>query len=465
MVLHRVYMVLARLDRRAARGPRGQPPLPPVSVHSVSKCSVRAKLDVHASRVKLVMPWSRVRQSFEMRDEVDVRFETPPSRSIASALDSLKELITIISGLAATNAVLQLMVTTARGGIYGVDRLRPTSVLLFLVTVVSLFRFYHGNVRHLDEEYSGRIGKAHVYLPKTQGSKRVAADFSVIFTEAMILTSLSFLLRNPRQYVLVFTALLFLDAVWFFLVYNSDEPRSKWWARNNLIFSAIFAVMAIVSFAVPEVVLREAFVVLFASLALINAGFDVLNQFKFYFPDPPPPGNIVFIAAPLTAKLTHQDGKKKTVDPQFRVFLEELAQAVEQSKYAVLLAHQREAWGARLWGPGEAVTRDLQWLRAADVIVALIDDPPSPGVQMELGAALALDKPIIQVYKADVDLPYLNEGFSRPARSVYDVEYSDTSDCIKKVLAVLNTILPTERIERVDTALLEQGFRSREEDR
>jgi hypothetical protein len=86
------------------------------------------------------------------------------SRSIRSAVSSLKELITIVSGLAATNAVLQLMQVTVDNGIYGINRLQFTPTLLFVVFIISLVRPYHGNVRHLDEEYTGKSGKAFAAL-------------------------------------------------------------------------------------------------------------------------------------------------------------------------------------------------------------------------------------------------------------------------------------------------------------
>ena len=80
--------------------------------------------------------------------------------------------------------------------------------------------------------------------------------------------------------------------------------------------------------------------------------------------------------------------------------------------YTVRSAHQREKFGKKLWPPDRALAKDLEWIRGASVLVAVMDGQiPSPGVQLELGYALALQKPIVQVIKPNARLPYLNRAF------------------------------------------------------
>jgi nucleoside 2-deoxyribosyltransferase len=84
-------------------------------------------------------------------------------------------------------------------------------------------------------------------------------------------------------------------------------------------------------------------------------------------------------------------------------------------------------------------------MEQADVVVALIVDPPSPGVQLELGVALALGKPIIQINDAASDrIPYLNRAFSEmqvgSARNVHVIDNCSPNEWIEQLLRVLGRI-------------------------
>ncbi len=85
---------------------------------------------------------------------------------VSSAIGNLKEIVTIISGLATANLVLRLMeltggrTSTSDSFQFGLRWPPQTPSVLFLILVTFLLRFYYGNVRHLDHLYdTHQIGK------------------------------------------------------------------------------------------------------------------------------------------------------------------------------------------------------------------------------------------------------------------------------------------------------------------
>ena len=53
---------------------------------------------------------------------------------------------------------------------------------------------------------------------------------------------------------------------------------------------------------------------------------------------------------------------------------------------------------------------DLKGIAEAGVVVAMLGVPPSPGVQLEIGYALAKRKKLVIVTEADDPMPYLIRG-------------------------------------------------------
>jgi nucleoside 2-deoxyribosyltransferase len=114
----------------------------------------------------------------------------------------------------------------------------------------------------------------------------------------------------------------------------------------------------------------------------------------------------VFLAAPLTQTL----GPERRVDPTFRADLSRLHEFLEDLGHEVFSAHVRERWGEALDTPSGALAIDLAQLNGCDVVVAVLGTPPSPGVQLELGYAVACDKPILIIASDAAEVPYLVMG-------------------------------------------------------
>lgn len=329
----------------------------------------------------------------------------------------LMELVTIICGIAATVAISQLVSVTEENGIPASKFAALTPLLLFITAIVTIGRFYHGNIRHLDEEYAGRHGKGHTDRIRVGLSGRLATDFVVIASEALILVGLAYLLLAPIQYILLNSILLLLDATWFFFFHTSSQEISKSWVANNLLFGVAFLVGGLWLFMGHRSSEQQLIAVaIFALLVIVNTVIDVTYEFDFYFPTGLP-DPVLFLAAPFTGALK-QDNGSEVFDGRLK---EELTQTInyfenrhfEGKRYTVRSAHRREAFGNDKMSPTEALAKDLEWLESSGIIIAVLSGDTSPGVQMELGAALALGKPIIQVVADGVIPPYLNNAFSK----------------------------------------------------
>lgn len=360
---------------------------------------------------------------------------------IRSAIESLKELLIIISGLAATNSILQLLESTLQNGQYSLTRLQLVPSLLCVINILTIARFSHGNYRQLDEEYSGGEGKGGSHALLT-GSARVAADFTVVLIEALILSLASFLFVNPLQYIALIAALLILDALWFFFAHTntSDAPntasdelsvsKSKAWALNNIIFGILFVIFSF--FRSGDARMTAILVIIFTALALINFSIDILTEVSFYFPRPTVARWDVFLGAPFTDKFDSKNGEWLDSHSNLKELIDSLVKDLQAAGYQVYSAHQIEEYGKSLRSPADALVEDLSAVRTSQIIVAIMTFPPSPGLQIELGAAITLAKPIIQVSEQGVDLPYLNRGLSRYP-NVREIRYRMVDDCVKLV--------------------------------
>lgn len=123
----------------------------------------------------------------------------------------------------------------------------------------------------------------------------------------------------------------------------------------------------------------------------------------------------VFVAAPFTALIDLSSGSVPETNP-VRVKMSGICAALKAGGFHVFSAHEREDWGRNLFPPDRALRVDLEWLDRADALVAEIGDPPSPGVQFELGYFIARKKPILICSRTSEPLPYLAQGLRANAQ-------------------------------------------------
>ena len=348
-----------------------------------------------------------------------------------SAVVSLKEMIIILGSLAIANGVIALL--TINNSIIPLARLLsdPISVLFFVSLIFNIVRFYLGNTRIIDDSYLSNF-----YSVPSDGTSRVKYlpfDYLVILLTGIFLALLSFYVRDHFQYTVVFFLMLCLDVFWLLITRKASIDKNinrqrTWWALNN--FGCIMFI------GLGFVIAREN-AIYFLVVISFNTIIDFALSYRFYFY---PVSTIsrenpkIFLAAPFTQYL-----KEGVFDPEVKTGLESIYNNLLEDGYQVFSAHTKEDWGKDLDAPPTALPRDLNELSDCDLLVAFIGSPASPGVQMEIGAAIILRKPIIYLVERGKEAPYLLNGLSVVTKSQL-INYKTFEDASKQVLDLVNSL-------------------------
>jgi len=147
----------------------------------------------------------------------------------ANSVRSLVNLYTVVIGVALSLAVVGLVDPQK-----GLQSVTLSSALLFLSFVVTLFPFYHGALRHLDDAYLENEN-SHI----KDGA--LVVDFMLLFFHGLGFVILSLLLQNPAHFAWVLIVLLGIDVVWGVFVHFGSSSISNLsaeakWTLINLIF-------------------------------------------------------------------------------------------------------------------------------------------------------------------------------------------------------------------------------------
>ncbi len=202
--------------------------------------------------------------------------------SIGSTTASLKNIVTIVAGLAITNAIVSLFVVNNSADLGNADL---QASLLFGLLLLNIIRFHHGNIRHLDTTYTSEPGKVGVTHKPTGSAAKTPLDFFVIFFQALIFALLSFLLRKPGEFVALFTALIAIDVLWYLGVHgmvvdpSSFQHQKKWTMNNVVTLVALLIVIAVGGKIGTVAYFYSSAVVIFA-----NTAVDFWISWPFYFP-------------------------------------------------------------------------------------------------------------------------------------------------------------------------------------
>lgn len=117
----------------------------------------------------------------------------------------------------------------------------------------------------------------------------------------------------------------------------------------------------------------------------------------------------IFLAAPYTQWMDWTTGR---VRPDKARLLNELREALLADGHAVFNAHHNESWGEGWLDPEVCTPADHQGVSHADVVCAIIGDPPSPGVMIELGWASAQRRPVMVLIEEGQSVPALVAGIA-----------------------------------------------------
>lgn len=137
------------------------------------------------------------------------------NKKLENSVKSLVNLYTVVIG-----AALSIAVAGAIDIDKGLESLTTSSMVLFIAFVVTLFPFFHGALRHLDDAY---IENDNDHI-KTGA---LIIDFSLLFLHALTFLVLSQLLKKPADFAWLLIGLLAIDVIWGIFAYFGSSSRGK----------------------------------------------------------------------------------------------------------------------------------------------------------------------------------------------------------------------------------------------
>ncbi|HJQ08863.1 MAG TPA: nucleoside 2-deoxyribosyltransferase [Candidatus Saccharimonadales bacterium] len=142
----------------------------------------------------------------------------------------------------------------------------------------------------------------------------------------------------------------------------------------------------------------------------------------------------VFLSTSFSGQVDAATGR---VLPEFRVGVEKVLGALRK-EVEVFCAIEQEGWLLANDVPPEVgVQEDLAQIDASDVLLALVEEKPSAGVQFELGYAVAKGKRVILAARHGSELAYFNKGVVS-AGLVTLVLYDDAASLVKHFIVALH---------------------------
>jgi hypothetical protein len=207
--------------------------------------------------------------------------------SARSSINSLKEVVTIVTGVTITSAIVMLLTGGNYSQVKGLDDLNIRSLMLFFLLIANIIRFYHGNMRHLDETSMAASGAHHTKDVRQMHQKFFGVDFLVIFCQSVTLATMSFYINRGTEFLGLFTFLLCLDIIWVFAALQyTDNPEvfkyQKQWLLSNLIALILLLVALVVSASDKGNIQSVNYVR--AGIIAVNTASDYWISWRFYFP-------------------------------------------------------------------------------------------------------------------------------------------------------------------------------------
>ena len=148
----------------------------------------------------------------------------------------------------------------------------------------------------------------------------------------------------------------------------------------------------------------------------------------------------IFLATSFSGQVNPHS---REVVPEFRRAIEDILQALrEEGGVEVFCAVEDEKWHTDNQLPEAGVKKDLAKLDASDMLLALIDDKVSAGVQFEIGYAVAKDKQVVIAMRHGEQLPYFDQG-AVSGGEVTLITY-DTARALKEQLPLAVNAAPAE---------------------
>lgn len=208
------------------------------------------------------------------------------SKKLENSIKGLVNLYTVVIGAALSVALVGVIDVNK-----GLQSIAIISLMLFGAFVATLFPFFHGALRHLDDAY---LENASTHIKKGA----LIIDFTLLFLHALVFLVLSQLLKRPVDFIWVLVGVLVVDIVWgLFAIFGASSPAAAnqggkeplsaetKWTIINTVFVALCLLFLFGSKLYPgsEVIeFNHASMILIA--CVFRSGVDYFWCRELYFP-------------------------------------------------------------------------------------------------------------------------------------------------------------------------------------
>jgi hypothetical protein len=192
------------------------------------------------------------------------------------SVEHLQELYSVVVAIALSLAIDRAVRTAPSGA-------HMRAAVLVVALLVTLIPFYHGALRHLDEQYGGEeLRAAHEFS--------ILVDFLLLFLESCVFLALAVSISRPTWFAWLFVALLVLDVTWAYLTTrylgrsSEQDTQRKWLVLNFLSCVGLVAVLGVLFAA--DLVSATTLSYLLCASAVARSAIDYKLAWKFYVAAP-----------------------------------------------------------------------------------------------------------------------------------------------------------------------------------
>jgi hypothetical protein len=198
-----------------------------------------------------------------------------------SAIGSLRELVVILSGITITFSLGRI--------VDGIDSRAGTNLqamTLFVLLTLSIVRFYHGNMRLLDDSYFAAEGEVVAAEGKVKARRNIVVDFGVILVTSVVFAAMGAFIQDYEFFFGGLTIILVMDTIWGVMAISANNIEAldiqKRWVINNAVcaFALLVIYIANAQFHLPE----QWTFGLMVGCALVSTIGDYVASWEFYFP-------------------------------------------------------------------------------------------------------------------------------------------------------------------------------------
>lgn len=219
------------------------------------------------------------------------------------AHDAIRIVFAVIMAVALKRAVETTFNPPAGAEVKTLSMFTAGEIAVFLVFLVTIARFFMGDMRHLDTTYLDPImGTKEADPGETRPLNRFL-DFYLLLTHGIIFFYMATSIASTRYFFFLYTFLILFNTFWLVLVtvlgaktIDSSRAIEEWrkrgmvgflrtrppqirWALNNTFFGGLFVIVLVYGS-----LLSFPLLIPFVALALANSAVDYFLTWEFYFP-------------------------------------------------------------------------------------------------------------------------------------------------------------------------------------